>query len=255
MNKSITLKLILATPVFVLLAHYLAVFPHEYAHSFMAWFLGYKQNPLAIDYGGTSWLNLFLLFHIDESVNYNFIVSQGHPYYMALIGFAGPGIANGLLYLTSLFLLAKKRIQQSPLVFYFIFWFNFMNLANFYDYVPIRTFSTHGDIAHITAGLGISPWLIYIIFGYPIAFIIWHFFTQTLMQAFIHLKLKTTLLKASLMVACVLLLFGYFGIAGFVDYGEISHFLSATSLILIPGAIVACWPERAWVKRQLQILV
>jgi len=108
MDKSSKIKLIVITPIFMLLAHYLAVFPHEYAHSFMAWLLGYKQNPLAIDYGGTSWLNLFLLFHIDENVNYNLIISQGHLYDMALIGLAGPGIANGLLYLVSLFLLTRK---------------------------------------------------------------------------------------------------------------------------------------------------
>lgn len=255
MNKSTTFKLILVTPIFMLLAHYLAVFPHEYAHSFMAWFLGYKQDPLAIDYGGTSWLNLFLLFHIDEHVNYDLIISQGHLYHMALVAFAGPGIANGLLYLISLYLLARRKVQQNPLLFYFIFWFNFMNLANFYDYVPIRTFSTHGDIAHITAGLGISPWSVYIIAGYLVAFVIWHFFTRTLIRGFIHLKLQTTLSRASLMIVCALPLFGYFGMAGFIDYGEISHFLSATSFILIPGVIVASWPTRDWVRRQVQVLV
>src|ERR1700690_2614515 len=109
MNQVTPLKLILITPFFILLAHYLAVFPHEYAHSFMAWFLGYKPHPLAIDYGGTSWWNVFLLSDIDEHVNYDLIISQGHLYHMALIGFAGPGLANGLLYLISLFLLARKN--------------------------------------------------------------------------------------------------------------------------------------------------
>lgn len=235
----------------MLLAHYLAVFPHEYAHSFMAWALGYKQNPLAIDYGGTSWLNIFLLFNIDENVNYNFLVAEGHPYYMALIGFAGPGIANGLLYLLSLVLLANKNFQKKPFLFYFLFWFNFMNLANFYDYVPVRTFANHGDIGHITQGLGISPWWVYIVGGYFVAFVIWHFFTRTLIQAFIVLKLQTTALRAGLMMICVVVLFGYFGMAGFMGYGEISHFLSGTSVVLIPGVIVVCWPIRQWVKRQL----
>jgi hypothetical protein len=250
MSKSLSLKLILVTPVFFLIAHYLAVFPHEYAHSFMAWLLGFKPNPLAIDYGGTSWINLFLLSHIDENVNYDLIMSQGHSFSVALIAFAGAGIANVLLYLLSLVLLARKNIQQRPFWFYFIFWFNFINLANFYDYVPIRTFSTHGDMAHVATGLGISPWPIYIIAGYLVAFVIWHFFTDTLVRAFICLKLSATFARASLMMVCVLILFGYFGMAGFVDYGEISHFLSATSFILIPGVIIACWPTRLWVKRQ-----
>lgn len=49
------------------------MYPHEYAHSFMAWLLGYKSNPLAITYGGTSWQNLLGLIHIDENVNYPMI--------------------------------------------------------------------------------------------------------------------------------------------------------------------------------------
>ena len=123
-------------------------------------------------------------------------------------------------------------------------------ITNFYDYVPIRTFATHGDITNLVMGLGISPWYIYIVLGYVVAFVIWHFFTRTLIHAFMHLQLTTTALQASLMMVSVMLLFGYFGMAGFLDYGQISHFLSATSVILIPGIIVVCWPTRTWVKRQ-----
>jgi hypothetical protein len=247
-------KLIIVTPFFMLLAHYLAVLPHEYAHSLMAWCLGYKTNPWALNYGGTSWLNLLLLFHIDENVKYNLIIAKGQLHHMALIAFAGPGIANGFLYVASLYLLTRKKIQRNRLLYYFIFWFNFMNLANFYDYVPIRTFASHGDIAHISQGLNISPWVIYIVFGYIVGYVIWHFFTRTLIKAFVHLKLVPQWLKASLMIVTAVPLFGYFGMAGFIGYGVISHFLSATSLILIPGVIAACWPTRAWVRRQLQIV-
>lgn len=254
MTISIRYKLILLTPLFILLAHHLAVFPHEYAHSFMAWLLGYKDNPIAIDYGRMSWLNLLLLFHIDEHVNYGLIVAQGHLQHMALIAVAGPGIANGLLYLWSLYLLTKDSIKKNILLYYFIFWFNFMNLANFYDYVPIRTFASHGDVGHIAMGLSMSPWWIYIFIGYLVAFVIWYFFTHTLIKVFIQLRLTTTITRASLMSLCVLLLFGYFGIAGYLGYGEISHFLSATSFVMIPGAIIVCWPTRGWVKRQLEAL-
>lgn len=253
MHKISAIKLSLLTPFFILLAHYLAVFPHEYAHSFMAWLLGYKTNPLALDYGGTSWINLLLLFHIDENVNYDLIASQGHFHHMAWIGFAGPGLANGLLYFLSLFLLTCKKIKDHALLFYFIFWFNFMNVGNFFDYVPVRTFSDHGDIAHITKGFGISPWWVYIIAGNLVALSIWYFFTRTLIKTFIQLRLTTTFSRASLMITCVTILLGYFGIAGFVGYGDLSHLLSGTSLALIPGFIIACWPTRDWVKRRLQL--
>lgn len=247
-------KLLVATPLVILVAHYLAVFPHEYAHSFTAWLLGYKENPLALTYGGTSWLNLLLLFHIDENVNYSFIYTQGNPAHMALIAFAGAGIANVLLYLFSLYLLGLAFIQKRALLYYFVFWFNFMNLANFYDYIPVRTFATHGDMAHITIGLGISPWYLYIFGGYLVAFVIWHFFTNTLICAFKQLNIKTTCGQASLLCISVIILFGYFGMAGFINYGEVSHFISTTSFIAIPGIIIACWPTRAWVRNRFLLL-
>lgn len=193
-----------------------------------------------------------LLINIEENVNYSQIYYHGIKWHMALIGFAGPGLANGSLYIISLLLLKNKKVLKNNYLFYFIFWFNFMNLANLYDYVPIRTFTTHGDIAHITLGLGISPYYIYIFFGYIVAFTIWHFFTQTMVKAFVYINLNSFTAQASLMVLCVLILFIYFGLSGLTgNYGEISYFLSATSLIVTPGAIAACWPTREWVKRQI----
>jgi len=247
MNRITPLKLILLTPIFILLSHYLAVFPHEYAHSFTAWLLGHKTNPLAILYGGTSWSNLLLLSHIDENVNYDLIFSQGQNFHAALIAFAGPGIANGLLFILSFLLLKSKSIKEKPYTYYFLFWFNLMNLGNFYDYVPIRTFATHGDIAHLVKGLNISPWYVYIIFGYLVAFLIWQFFTKTMPAMFSTLDINTTAFKASLMIVSVCILFGFFGKSGLSNnYGEL---LSITSLLAIPGIIITLWPTRKWANR------
>jgi len=259
MTKYTHLKLILLTPVFILLSHYLAVFPHEYAHSFTAWLLGYKNNPLALNYGGTGWNNLLLLSNIDENVNYKAIYLAGHGFHVALIAFAGPGIANGLLFILSLYLLKNNTVKKKPYLFYFLFWFNLMNLGNFYDYVPIRTFASHGDMAAIEIGLNISPWWIYIIFGYLVMFLIWQFFTKTLISVFSTLKITSPTLRASLMITCVLILFGFFGgILGILlsanpmSYGLISYFLSITSFVIIPAIIIALWPTREWVKEGLQ---
>lgn len=256
-EKSIQTKLILATPIFLLLTHYLAVFPHEYAHSFMAWLLGYKANPFALDYGGTSLLNVLLLAHINENVNYSAIYSSGHASYVSFIAFAGPGIANSLLFIVSYFLLKMKKIIQKPFLYYFLFLFNLMCLGSFYDYVPIRTFAKSGDIYNFITGLNISPWLVYIIFGYLVAFLIWQFFSKTLISTYLNLDLKTILPRSSLMIICVLILFGFFGgypyiyFIGRNDVGDITYFLSATSFIAIPGIIIALWPTRMWVNQRL----
>lgn len=258
MKKATQIKLILITPIFILLSHYLAVFPHEYAHSFMAWILGYKNNPLLLTYGGTSWNNLLLLANIDENVDYLRIYNAGYGYYVALIAFAGPGIANGLLFIISLYLLNKASVKKNAYLFYFLFWFNLMNLGNFYDYVPIRTFAKYGDVYNFVMGLNISPWLVYIVIGYLVAYLIWCFFTKTLISAYRYLAIFSISLRAALMLICVFILFGFFGgIIGIlissksVDYTDISHFLTLTSFLMIPGVIVACWPTRLWVQRQL----
>ena len=250
MNESKKLGLVLVTPIFILLTHYIAMLPHEYMHSFVAWVLGDKSNPLALTYGGTSWPNLLLLLHMDENVNYDLIMSMGHHAHVALIAFSGAGFANVPLFILSLWLLNKDKIKNAPYLYYFLFLFNLMNLGNFYDYVPIRTFSTQGDVANFVHGLNISPWWVYIIGGYIVAFLIWHFFTRTMVTAFIDLGLTITA-KASLMIVCVCILFGYFGGPGFVGQGVISFFLSATSFIAIPGLVAGLWPTRTWVVGRL----
>ncbi len=242
------IKFLAVTPVFLLLAHYLAMLPHEYMHSIAAWLLGDKSNPLDLTYGGTSWLNLLLLSHMDENVHYSDIYAAGHPYHVAFIAFAGAGIANVLMYIVSLWLLSKNWIKQNPYSFYFVFLWNLMNLGNFYDYVPVRTFAPHSDVYNYVTGLGISPWWVYIIGGYIVAFLIWHFFTKTLVAAYVILKLRSTTLRALLMIICVLVLFGFFGMPGFFNYGDISYFISATSVLSIPGLIAALWPSRSWMN-------
>ncbi len=251
MKKNQKLGLVLITPVFIIVTHYIAMLPHEYMHSFMAWFLGDKSNPLDLNYGGTSWTNLLLLIHMDENVNYELIRSMGYNSHIALIAFAGAGLANIPLFFLSLWLLQKEKIKNRPYLYYFLFLFNLMNLGNFYDYVPIRTFSTHGDVAHFVIGLSISPWWVYIIGGYLVFFAMWQFFTKTMIRAYVNLGIDTAL-KASLMIICVGILFGFYGLPGFFGYGEISYFLSATSLIIIPGLIFGLWPMREWVTQRIQ---
>lgn len=257
--KNIHLKLIFFTPIFILLAHYLAMLPHEYSHSITAWLLGYKSNPLALTYGGTSWLNLLLLTHMDENVDYHMIFSTGHGLHAAIIAFSGPGFANVPLFILSFLLLRIRYVKNNPLLWYFLFLFNLMNLGNFYDYIPIRTFSAHDDVdvANFVRGLNISPWWVYIFAGYIVAFLIWQFFTKTLVSAYINLRLTTTY-SASLMIICVCILFGYFGGFPYIYIGRITnvdsvtYLLSATSFIAIPGLITVLWPTRSWVKYKLR---
>lgn len=215
----------------------------------MAYFLGFKSNPLDITCGGTSWQNILLLSNIDEHVNYHLIFSSGHPMDVSLVAFAGPGIANGSLFLISYFLLKNEKVIQRPMLFYFLFLFNLINLGNLFDYVPIRTFAKTDDVHNFVTGLNISPWWVFIIGGYVVAFSIYQFFSKTLDSAYANLQLTQAGSKASLMILCVCILFGFFGGFPYIYFygeqivGSVTYLLSATSFLAIPGLIVALWPK------------
>jgi hypothetical protein len=250
------IKLILLTFLFILLSHYFVVFIHEYAHAFTAWILGYKSSPLDLNYGGTSLSNLLLLSNIDQNINNALIYESGHPGYVALIACAGPGIIIFLFFLSS-WLIQNKKTTEYPYLLYFLFFFNFWCLGGTYAYVPVRTFTPSGvmvDVLDIEKALHISPWLIYFFVGYLVIYMIWQFSSKTLISIYVNVDISSTIGRASLMIICVLILYGYCGLAGFVNHGEISHFISATSIFAIPGIIFILWPTHKWVKDEIKKL-
>jgi hypothetical protein len=238
--------------VCILLAHYAAVIPHEYAHSLMAFALGYKSDPLVIHWGGRSIANLLLLIDIDEQVDYADMFARNDGRAAALTGFAGPGLANGAMYLLSLFLLQRPAVRNNDFLFMLVFWFNFMNVGNFYGYVPIRTFATHGDIGHITQGLGVSPWVALVVLGLPTAIAMWFLFTRTLPLALGRIAPGSSFRQGFVVTSSVVIMFGYFGLAGLAGYGEISHVLSVVSVGLIPIMLILCRPARRWMRTRIK---
>jgi hypothetical protein len=231
----------------ILLAHYAAVLPHEYAHSFMAFALGFKSQPLAIHFGSNSLASILLLSNIDEHVDYHNVFAQGAAPAAAVIGFAGL-LANGALYLVSLILMRLPSVRTSTLLFMLVYWFSFMNAGNLYDYIPIRTFTSHADIGHITEGLGISQWLALVVFGTPTAAALWYLFTRTLPLALACIAPSSTRRQTVIVTLSVVIMFGVFGLAGWSGYGEISRALSAGSMCLVPPMLILCWPTRKWIR-------
>jgi hypothetical protein len=81
--------------------------------------------------------------------------------------------------------------------------------------------------------------------GYLVVYMMWRFFKKSLTSVYVNLGISSTAGKASLMILCVLLIFGYCGLMpGFRNHGEISHFISVTSFFAIPGIIFLLWPTR-----------
>lgn len=213
------------------LSHYLAVFPHEYAHALIASISGYKDHFWEIDYGGKSIANLLFLIHIDENVNYSAIYEAHQAWLVALIACACVGLGNIGTYFISLALMANDQVQKHIWFYYFCFWWNINSIGNFLDYVPSRTFTTHGDIANITQALNISPWLIMFSFGYFVLIVIWHFYRYSLPTAISKLDLThCNWLQIFLLLAVTAILFLLYGTVGFQYYGKLSHFVSVLSI-------------------------
>ena len=238
--------LLAVTLPLILLAHYAAVLPHEFSHSFMAWALGLKSDPFAIDWGGTSLLNILLLIHVDENVDYSTALDAGKNWQVALVAFAGPGLANGGLYLIARLMMAK-RLMTSPFLVYCLLWFLFMNLANLFDYVPLRTFSPWDDVAHFRLATGVSPWVIYVIGGYAVLAAIIDFYRRSLPVSLDTSGIDLPAPRACLLVVMTTLLFGYFAIPAFRVPDEVSHVMGGTSLMLIP---IVIWASFALVVRR-----
>ena len=235
--------------IFVLLlwvAHALGYLLHEYAHSFTAWALGYKANPLALDYGHLSFQNVAILSDIDENVDYASIFKAGKGHLVSLVAVAGVLLGNCIFYAISreLYSVANKRNRQVLGLFAFLFCL--MNVGNFWCYVPVRTFTTHADMANVEAGLHISPWWVAVVIGFPFAVAIWHFFARLLPDARSLLFRDETVPKIILTVVSSFTVFAFFCSAGLHGYGKASHGISVlSSCLLFPLALVLCWPRKA----------
>jgi hypothetical protein len=227
------------------LAHALGYLVHEYAHSFVAWALRYKENPLALNYGHLSFQNLVYLNDIDENVDYDPIFAAGRGPLAALIAVSGVLLGNGLFYLLSRRLYVTAKTYGRRWWAFFMFLFCMMNVGNFISYVPNRTFTNHADMATVERGLNISPWWIAVVLGIPFSVAVWHFFARMLPDAmrffFPHAKLG----QIFMVVLSAYVIFEFFGASGFHRYGEISHWISALSVyVLFPLTVVLCWPRR-----------
>jgi len=246
-RKDTLRKLAILIPVLLFqlwLAHALAYLAHEYAHSFVAWALRCKANPLALDYGGLNFDNVVFLDDIDENVDYAPIFAAGHGPVAALIAVSGVLIGNGLFYLLSrrLYTTTKKRGHRMLALFMFLLCL--MNVGNFISYVPARTFTTHADMVTVQQGLNISPWWIAIVLGIPFCAAMWHFFAAILPDAMRFFFPNTKVGEVLLLVLSAYMAFKFFGGSGFHRYGEASHWISAFSIyVLFPLSIVLCWPH------------
>ena len=225
--------------------HGLGYLLHEYAHSFTAWVVGYKANPLDLNYGYLTPQNVAFLFGIDENVDYAPIFAAGKDYLASVIAVAGVLFGNGVFYLVTRRVYSYARQRQRQVLGLFAFLFCLMNVGNFLCYVPVRTFTTHADMATVEKGLHVSPWWVAAVLGVPFAIAIWHFFSTLLPDACGFFFPSERIQRVALLALSSFAVFVFFGAAGLHGYGEASHWLSIiSSCVLFPGVVILCWPRR-----------
>src|ERR1700760_4047081 len=160
-------------------AHACVFFAHEYAHSFTAWALGWKDNPLALDYAHPSLVVVLLQLGINQNVDEAPIFASGHGAHAAIIAAAGAVLGNALLsYPLSRLGYARAKRRHARGWAMFAYWVCVASVGNMIDYVPIRTFTLDGDMGSVQRGLACSPWAVMIVLGIPTAITLLYFFAR-----------------------------------------------------------------------------
>ena len=215
------------TIVLIFVAHAMAYLAHEYSHATTAWLLGWMRSPLGIDYGHLTLSNILFQQDVGDGVDYQSIFAAGHGPEASLIALAGPGVGNGLLYVGCVLLLRRDAVRARPMLAAFLYWLAVMGAGNVGSYAPIRTVTTHADMALVARGLGISPGLL------PLA-------RQTFLA-------RGPVADAFGAVLTCYLFFGFFGAAVFDGvYGEVSALFSIASMfVAFPVATVLCLSARS----------
>jgi hypothetical protein len=223
------------TAVMILLSHHVMTFLHEWTHSSIAYFAGYKNSPFNIHYA-TNWITLW---GIDEAVPYDKILAEGKHFLVATIAIA-PMISGAIFFLIGLRLLSLRYIQKSSLCFSFFYWWTLMEIAEIYSYIPVRTFAKRDDIFNFLRATGVSPWTVLI----PgILFVAWSLQRMIRIEedkACKILRLEGKINRFAFLLITLLICFWYYGGFAFIFVypGVIKNVFSWISLALIPFCLI-----------------
>jgi hypothetical protein len=128
-----------------------------------------------------------------------------------------------------------------PFVSYLAFWFLFMQLANVYDYVPIRVAASDGDVGQWVRATHMSPWLIYVVVGYLVLWAMIDLYRTVLPESLDTSRFESSVGRAAVLVIATVVMFTYFAFPGLLEDGLLSVFIARTSLLLIPVIILVNW--------------
>lgn len=185
-------------------------------------------------------VNALLLEDIDEKIDYAAAYAGGKGAAVAIAVVAGPG-TNCLLYLIARFAAPWWRTSTRPAVADLGFWFLLMQLANLYDYVPIRVAASYGDVRQWIRVTHMSPYVVYVVIGYLVLWAVVDLYCRVLPDALQSSRITTPTGRALVLIVATVVFFGYFAVPGLLEDGAVTLFITRTSLLAIPVVVLANW--------------
>ena len=133
------------------------VIAHEFTHSTTAWLLGYTPTPFTVVWGDPITMQGW-----DEGVPYDRLFpSAGHLAEAAIGGM--PLLMHTIFVVLSLYFLQRLSSGQRKLLFFALYVFVVINLAELIAYIVMRPFIPTGDTGRFNQGTGMSPWILFIV--------------------------------------------------------------------------------------------
>lgn len=155
------------TLLLLLLLQNVIAIAHEYAHSMSAWLLGYTPTPFTVVWG-----NPLMVTGWDEGVPYDRLFPRP--------GNVAEAVTGGIpLFMQSAFAVASLLVLQRPFprrrrrLFFVLYWFAVLNVAEMVAYIVMRPFIATGDTGRFNHGMAIPPWPLFIGGTMLLAFCLW----------------------------------------------------------------------------------
>jgi len=130
---------------------------HEFTHSTLAWLFGDMTSPRDIIWG-----NFFTMTGWDEGVHYHSLFPSANNMTEAIIG-ASPLLVHSVIVTFGLWFLQTGRMKAKKFLFHLLYWFTVANFMELIAYITMRSLAAGGDTGHLSRGLGLSPWMIFIV--------------------------------------------------------------------------------------------
>jgi len=219
-------------------AHALAFFPHEYAHSVVAWLLGWKANPLDLDYAQPTPIVFLFQLGINQKVDEAPIFASGHGVDAALIAAAGMVIGNAIVSLGLARLGWRHAISNGRRGWAMLaYWVTAASVGNLLSYVPLRVFVADGDMFSVVRGFDVSPWLVLVVLGIPtLVALIW-FVVRIAPSSLRKLWPDDAGARIAAALFTGAFVFGFYGLGGLLEDDATAHLMGQICIFALAPVV------------------